>query len=66
MSQYFRQSKIDAPDVFLPAGLPVTVSCNHHTQWTECILVGIHIKDFVKCIETRFGHVLENVQIKID
>lgn len=58
------KSKIDAPDVFLLAGLPIIVSCDHYQEWTEVIFVGIHIKDFIKALETRFGHVLENIHIK--
>ena len=49
------QTKLDAPDVFIPASIVVTVSCDSHSSWQEKMNEGMHIKDFIKKIEHRLA-----------
>ena len=67
------QTKLDAPDVFIPASIVVTVSCDGRPSWQEKIHEGIHLKDFIKRIEQQLATdaqrkggiapILENVQV---
>ena len=71
------QSKLDAPDVFIPASLMVTITCDYnseHHSWNEKMEEGMHMKDFIKKIEQRLATcaqkkpggiapIIENVQI---